>query len=137
MSQYLTEKQKQLFQIKKTSYGLGLFAKKNIAKGTYLVEYGGEKISNEEGERRSGRYLMIYDDNFMLDGKSRSNIGRYVNHACKPNCTTYFENKKIRFYSIKNIKAGEELTFDYGKEYFDAYIKPFGCRCTSCLKNTM
>lgn len=135
MSKAMTEKQKTRFQIKKTATGLGLFAKKVLKKGDFIVEYTGKKITQEEGYKmKNGRYLMHYDDNFIIDGKGYENIGRYINHSCKANSTTYMVNKKIKFYAKRSIQVGEEITFDYGKEYFDEYIKPLGCKCNSCLQ---
>lgn len=133
MSRAMTDAQRKKFQIKKTPYGFGLFAKKDFKRGEYLLDYSGKKITKEEGaKQKSGRYLMHYDRNFLIDGKGHENLGRYLNHACKPNCTMFMEGKRIKFYTKKNIQVGEELTFDYGKEYFDEYIKPVGCKCNSC-----
>jgi len=137
MTTAMTEGQKKKFQIKKTLSGFGLFAKKAFKRGDYLLEYTGEKITIEEGlKRKNGRYLMHYDRNYLIDGIGKENLGRYLNHACKPNCTMFMEGKKIKFYTKKNIQPGEELTFDYGEEYFDEYIKPVGCNCKTCLSET-
>lgn len=132
MSIVFTKKQKQMFELKKVTHGLGLVTKIPLKRDTFVVEYTGEKITQEEGDRRGGRYLMIYDDNYMIDGKGRENLGRYVNHSCKPNCQTFMVGKKIKIYTIKNVAAGEELTYNYGKEYCDEFCNP--CLCSACLK---
>ena len=132
MSIAFTKKQKEMFELKKVTHGLGLVTKIPLKRDTFVVEYTGEKITQEEGDRRGGRYLMIYDDNSMIDGKGRENLGRYVNHSCKPNCQTFMVGKKIKIYTIKNVAAGEELTYDYGKEYCDEFCNP--CLCSACLK---
>lgn len=132
MSIAFTKKQKQMFELKKVTHGLGLVTKIPLKRDTFVVEYTGEKITQEEGDRRGGRYLMIYDDNYMIDGKGRENLGRYVNHSCKPNCQTFMVGKKIKIYTIKNVAAGEELTYNYGKEYCDEFCNP--CLCSACLK---
>lgn len=117
------------FEIKKTSYGLGLFAKVSFKKGQLVIEYTGEKITDEEADRRAGKYLMTFEKGYTVDGKGRENAGRYVNHSCRPNSTAFIDRKKLLIRARKNIQPGEEITYDYGKEYYDAYIKPLGCKC--------
>jgi len=68
----------------------------------------------------------------MIDGSLRSNKARYINHSCAPNCEIDIRNKRVYVFAKRNIKTGEELTYDYDTEYFDMYIKPKGCRCTKC-----
>ena len=115
--------------------GLGLFAKADISKGTFVIEYTGEKITNAEADRRGGRYLFNINSKWTIDGKGHHNTARYINHSCRPNCESRISGGKIKIYSIKDIKAGEELSYDYGKEYFDEFLKPHGCRCDKCHLN--
>ncbi len=68
---------------------------------------------------------------FEIDGLERSNQARYINHSCDPNCEVYIEKSRIMIYAIKNIPAGAELSYDYGEEYFDEFLKPVGCRCAT------
>jgi len=70
----------------------------------------------------------------MIDGSARSNIARYINHSCKPNCEAEIVAGRVFLRALRRIEAGEELSYDYGKEYFDMYIKPYGCRCAACAK---
>ena len=112
--------------------GLGLFAKVPMKKGDCIIEYVGEIISNKEANRRGGRYLFQTSANRHLDGKGRDNIARYINHSCKPNCEADTIGGRVFVSAIKSIKAGEELNYDYGEEYFDEHIKPKGCRCVKC-----
>jgi SET domain-containing protein len=70
----------------------------------------------------------------MIDGNIKENTARYINHSCRPNCEAEGPKGRIYILSTRNIKAGEELTYDYGKEYFETYIKPFGCKCVKCNK---
>lgn len=121
------------FEIKKTSYGLGLFAKVPFKRGQFVIEYTGEKITDEEADRRGGKYLMAFEKGYTVDGKGRENTARYANHSCKPNCTAFIDRHKLLIRARKNIQPGEEITYDYGKEYWDDYIKPYGCKCNSCL----
>ncbi len=116
--------------------GLGLFAIEDIKKGDFIVEYTGEKITIDEADRRGGKYLFILSKKYAVDGSGRKNISRYINHSCQPNCEVEIDENdwKINIYARRNIKAGEELAYDYGKEYWDEYIKPYGCKCVKCLK---
>lgn len=112
--------------------GLGLFAKTDIPKDTFVIEYTGEKITNAEADRRGGRYLFNINEKWTIDGKEHHNTARYINHSCVPNCESRIVGGKVKIYSIKNVKAGEELTYDYGTEYFEEFLKPHGCRCDKC-----
>ncbi len=129
-----SKKQDTAYIIKRSSAGLGLFANRDFKRGDFIIEYTGEHISNEEADRRSGKYLFILNKDVTIDGRGRENIARYINHSCKPNAEAEVddEENKIRILARKKIKVGEELTYDYGKEYWDSHIKPYGCRCASC-----
>ena len=120
--------------VKRSKSGLGVFSNEAIKKGKFILEYSGELIPNEEADRRGGRYLFNINSRWTVDGRKLENLSRYLNHSCRPNCEVKTRGKKILIYSYKNIKAGDELTYDYGKDYFDQYIKPHGCRCEKCLK---
>ena len=122
------------YVVRRSTAGLGLFARTDIKKGEFVIEYTGEHIDEEEANRRGGMYLFSLDKDGAIDGKGRENLARYINHACKPNCEAEHdeEEKRVRIYALRSIKAGEELTYDYGKEFFNEYIKPKGCRCAAC-----
>lgn len=112
--------------------GLGLFATEPIAKGSFIIEYTGEKITNDEADRRGGRYLFNINKKWTIDGKEHRNTARYINHSCRPNCESRIVGGKVKIYAIKNIAADEELAYDYGTEYFEEFLKPYGCRCNKC-----
>jgi SET domain-containing protein len=112
--------------------GLGLFATRSYVKGDFVIEYTGTLLSNEDADRKGGRYLFQVNSRWTIDGTARENQSRYINHSCAPNCIAYTRGKKVRIYALKTIEPGRELTYDYGKEYFDAYIKPSGCLCEAC-----
>lgn len=131
MRAYSSIKRKLL--IRRSSAGLGLFAGEPIKKGEFVVEYTGEILSNEVADRRGGKYLFEISNRRVVDGTSRSNIARYINHSCKPNCEPDIRRGRILIFARHNIKEGEELTYDYGKEYMDDFIKPKGCKCASCV----
>lgn len=113
--------------------GLGLQTFLSYKKGDFVIEYTGKKCLNKDIEFHPGKYLFEIDDKYTIDGFDRSNLARYINHSCKPNCEVEIENGKINIYALKNINVGDELTYDYGKEYFDEFIKPIGCKCEKCI----
>jgi SET domain-containing protein len=121
------------YVIKRTETGLGLITLKPISKGTRIIEYFGPLVPNEEVEKRTGKYFFELNDKFSVDGSPRDNIARYINHSCRPNAEAIISrNERIWIWAKRDIKAGEELTYDYGKDYFDNVIKPMGCRCVRC-----
>lgn len=120
------------YVVRRTNTGLGLFAVQPIAKGTRIIEYMGPLIPNEEVDKRRGKYFFGVNTKWTIDGSPRSNVARYINHSCKPNAEALISGQRVWIWSRKNIKAGEEIAYDYGKEYFDDIIKPMGCRCEKC-----
>lgn len=114
--------------------GLGLFATEDISKGTFIIEYTGSVLNRREADEKGGKYLFETSRNRFIDGSSRTNIARYANHSCDPNCEIEIKRGKVFLVSSRRIKAGEELTYDYDKEYFEEYIKPVGCLCNKCYR---
>jgi len=121
-------------KVKRGIYGLGLFAVTDIKKGTFIIEYVGKLLTALEADAKGGQYLFEINSRWTIDGTTRTNLARYINHSCRPNCEsdTNERKKRITITAIKNIKAGEELTYDYGKAFWNDYIKPKGCRCAKC-----
>ena len=122
------------FAVKRSKAGLGLFATTPIKKDEEIIEYTGELISEDEANERGGKYLFRIDDNWTIDGKDRKNVARYINHSCRPNAEAELNEDEQRVFILakRAIKPGEEIAYDYGKEYFDDHIKPTGCRCIKC-----
>jgi len=122
--------------VKRSSAGLGLFALEDIPKEQLIIEYTGERISEAEANTRGGRYLFEVTNDLVIDGKGRENIARYVNHSCAPNAEAEHDEDEDRIYirACKKIKAGDEITYSYGKMYVRDIIGPEGCRCAQCLK---
>jgi SET domain-containing protein len=118
--------------VKRSKSGLGMFAASDIAKETLLIEYTGKLCSYDDANAK-GRYLFGITSRLLVDGSTRKNKARYINHSCKPNCEPRIKNKRVFVYAVKNIKAGEELNYNYGREYFNMFIKPAGCKCAYCL----
>ena len=112
--------------------GHGLFATESIKLGEFVIEYTGRKITAEFADKLQTRYLFEINKYWTIDGSVRTNIARYVNHCCDPNCEADIKKGRILFTAIRDIEKGEEFTIDYGEEYFDEFIKPYGCKCPSC-----
>ncbi|MCC6776546.1 MAG: SET domain-containing protein [Hyphomicrobiales bacterium] len=124
------------FRVGRSRTGLGLFATETIERGGFIVEYKGRRITHAEAARREARgarYMFELDARWTIDGSSRRNLARYVNHSCRPNAESDLENGKLILRAIKRIPSGQEITSDYGKEYFDLFIARIGCKCEKCL----
>ena len=82
------------------------------------------------------KYLFELTNRWTIDGSVRKNVARYINHACKPNAESDVRPRKRKVFirAIKNIEPGEEINYDYGTDYFKAYLKPIGCKCDACEK---
>ena len=119
-------------QVKRARAGLGLFSGRPIPSGADVVEYTGPILHEDEWHDLDSRYLFAINDHQTIDGSSRDNLGRYVNHACRPNCVPEIRRSRVFIRALRDIAAGEEITYDYGVEYFEAYIAPRGCRCVTC-----
>src|SRR5215470_9128274 len=123
------------FCIGRSVTGLGLFAAKPIKRAAYIATYRGRRISTEEAdrrERRGAKYMFELNSEWVIDGSPRWNVARYLNHSCKPNAKPMVRKGNIVFVALRAIEPGEEITYDYGREYFDYFLKKGGCRCTSC-----
>lgn len=108
---------------------MGLFARTPIKKGEFVLEYTGKIVPTEVADTLGTRYLFDLEDGRTIDGSPRSNEARWINHSCRPNCEAFLEDGHINIYAERSIAAGEELTFDYGQEYFDEFFAKGGCLC--------
>src|SRR5262245_40987312 len=117
------------FHIGRSNTGLGLFATLLITKGDVIAEYSGRRIRHAEAERREAggnRYVFEINSRWSIDGSSRRNIARYANHSCRPNAESDLVEGRIVLRAIKTIRPGDEITYDYGREYFDLFLKKTG-----------
>jgi SET domain-containing protein len=104
--------------------GRGVFAKRRIRAGQRVVEYAGERISNDEADtryddekmQRHHTFLFTLGKRTVVDGNSGGNDSRYINHSCDPNCEAVIEKGRIWIYARKNIQPGAELAYDYRYE---------------------
>src|SRR5690242_3189505 len=125
------------FRLGRSITGLGIFATKPIKRRVRLAEYKGPLLgveAAEKAENSGNRYLFEVNSRWTIDGKGRSNVARYFNHACGPNCDTSIQGKKVFIYTLRAIKPGEELTYNYGSDYLKNVIGKSNCKCTRCRK---
>jgi SET domain-containing protein len=121
-------------RIGRSRTGLGMFACVAIKKGQFIIRYIGRKIPTAATEEMDTRYLFEINNRWTIDGANRRNRARYINHSCRPNAEVYFVKHVIKIRAIKNIKPGDEITYNYGRAYFDGFIKPVGCKCVACAR---
>jgi hypothetical protein len=126
------------YRVGRSRTGLGLFATKPIKKGAKIVRYFGPLLDSrkKKDDAIENKYLFELNNRWTIDGSVRKNIARYINHACKPNAESDVKprKRKVVIRAIKNIEPGEEINYDYGTDYFKAYLKPIGCKCDACEK---
>ncbi len=121
-------------RVGRSKTGLGLFAMEPIPKGKKIIEYIGRVLVGEPDDATNGLYIFNINKKTDIDGAPRWNVARYINHSCRPNAESDTYKDHVWIKSKKKILLGEEIFYDYGKEYFDEYIKPKGCRCTKCTE---
>jgi hypothetical protein len=126
------------YRVGRSRTGLGLFATQPIKKGTKIIRYFGPLLDSrkKKDDAIENKYLFELNNRWTIDGSVRKNIARYINHACKPNAESDVKPRKRKVFirAIKNISPGEEINYDYGTDYFKAYLKPIGCKCDACEK---
>jgi len=132
-------------QKKSKIHGHGIVATTNIKKNKKIIQYIGEKISKKEGDRRSNEriqnylhkknegsvYIFELNKKYDIDGSPLYNKARFINHSCDPNCEVDIIDNEIWISSIKNIKKGEELNYDYGYPFDIDDYKDHVCKCGS------
>jgi uncharacterized protein len=126
------------YRVGRSRTGLGLFATRPIKKGAKIVRYFGPLLDSKKkkDDAIENKYLFELNNRWTIDGSVRKNVARYINHACKPNAESDVKprKRKVVIRAIKNISPGEEINYDYGTDYFKAYLKPIGCKCDACEK---
>ena len=127
-------------------HGRGVFARERIRAGTAIIEYTGELISEAEGERRyptlvgadeapEHTYLLTLDAERVIDANVGGNAARYINHSCEPNCEPIAYGDHMWIVSLRDIRPGEELAYDYAIELDEPHTparkRRFPCTCGS------
>lgn len=107
-------------------HGRGVFAARRIRKGTRIVEYTGERIDNDEADRRYDEtdmkrhhtFLFALDKETVIDGAIERGGGdaSYINHSCEPNCEAVITGRRIYIHALETIEPGTELAYDYQYE---------------------
>jgi SET domain-containing protein len=116
--------------------GRGGFAVQAIVAGTRVAEYVGERIGKAESLRRceaNNEYIFQLDDAVDLDGNVPWNPARFVNHSCAPNCEAQLVDGRVWLVALRDIAAGEELTFNYGYDLTDYKEHPCHCGAPECV----
>ncbi|MEO5670266.1 MAG: SET domain-containing protein-lysine N-methyltransferase [Ramlibacter sp.] len=103
-------------------HGKGVFAVRAIPEGDTIVEYVGQIITWKEAQRRhphdpkdpNHTFYFHIDEKHVIDAKVGGNSSRWINHSCDPNCEPDEVDGRIFIKALRNIRAGEELNYDYG-----------------------
>ena len=121
--------------------GRGAFATRPIRRGTRIIEYTGEVISHDEADKRyddgtMGRhhtFLFSVSSRKVIDAAVGGNEARFINHSCAPNCEAQEEDEHIWIIAVRDIKGGEELSFNYGYDLENYEEHPCRCGASKCL----
>lgn len=120
-------------------HGKGVFAISFIPARTRLIEYKGERITDQESDRlycdeSTHTFLfMLEEEDVVIDGSRNGNAARWINHSCGPNCEANEENGRVFIDTMRDIAAGEEITIDYNlyleARYTAALKRQYACVC--------
>jgi len=120
-------------------HGKGVFAARAIPKGTRIIEYKGVRMAEDAADEKYGddesphTFLFLLDDKTVIDANRRGNSARWINHSCDPNCETNEENGRLFIDAIRDIRRGEELSYDYklivDERYTPALKRLYACGC--------
>ena len=141
--------QEKKLYIKKNSkiHASGLFARAEIESGTRIIQYKGLKITKAQSDKiadvhidankKEGTvgavYIFTLNDRYDINGKVAWNLAKFINHSCDPNCETDIVRGKIWISAIKDIKKGEELSYDYGYDMHCFEDHPCRCNSKNCV----
>lgn len=118
-------------------HGRGLFARRDIAAGTRLIQYIGRRIPKDYSEElclKHNAYIFSLNEQEDMDGKVSWNPARLINYSCEPNCDAELDDRdRIWIISRQTISRGEELTFNYGYDLKDFMNYPCNCGAATCL----
>ena len=117
-------------------HGMGGFARTDVRAGETVIEYVGERITKEESLRRcalNNPFIFALDETHDLDGNVPANPARFLNHSCRPNCEAIEDHGRIWIMAMRPIKAGEELTFNYGYSLEEYDEHPCHCGSGDCV----
>jgi SET domain-containing protein len=117
-------------------HGTGGFARVKISAGTRIIEYAGERISVAESLSRceaNNQFIFALGEQTHLDGDVPQNPARFLNHSCQPSCEAVLEDGRVWITALRDIHAGEEITFNYGYDLADYCEHPCNCGAENCV----
>lgn len=130
------------FEVRRSGiHGLGAFATEPIPVGTRLIEYAGERITPAEADLRypdvpgepPHTFLFAIDDDVVVDASVNGNEARFLNHSCDPNCDVVVDEGRLWIETIRDVRPGEELAYDYQmvlpERHTPAAKRRFPCAC--------
>jgi hypothetical protein len=147
MKKRIAKKSPYIIVKKSKIHNKGVYAKKDIPKGTKIIEYVGEIITKKEADKRAekqlekskghsidgGVYIFELNKRYDIDGKVPWNLAQYINHSCNPNAETEDQDGHIWIIAAKDIKKGEEITYNYGYDFKDYKDHPCKCGSKNCV----
>jgi uncharacterized protein len=133
-------KTKRRFTVRRSGiHGKGVFAATSIPNGTRIIEYKGMRMSEDAADEKYGddesphTFLFLLDDKTVIDANRRGNSARWINHSCDPNCETNEVDGRLFIDAMRDIRRGEELTYDYklivDERYTPALKRLYACGC--------
>ena len=137
----LEKKRRRIVVRNSAIHGRGVFALRRIPKGTRIIEYKGKLITDKEADRRYSRvhehspHTMLFslEGGWVIDATRRGNSARWINHSCAPNCEIEEEGQRIFIEARRDIRLGDELTYDYnlqiGEKHTKAAKREHACFC--------
>ena len=117
--------------------GMGLFAFKPILPGKIIIEYTGPRVPKSQGRvlaENGNTFIFSLNRRYDIDGSVESNIARFANHSCNPNSEAIVLNDRRYLRSIRLIRTGEEITYDYEYSYSGHEQEPCHCGDEKCIK---
>ncbi|MFZ1691760.1 MAG: SET domain-containing protein-lysine N-methyltransferase [Flavobacteriales bacterium] len=150
----MTKQSKPLKIARKRSsiHGNGVFATAPIRKGERIIEYTGKLITHDQadelyyGDISTGHtFLFTLNDEWVIDANKGRSVARWINTGCEPNAVAYVHSEKkkrpdprkdfVVIEALRSIKAGEEITYDYGFDFEVPYtvklLRTWACKCGS------
>jgi SET domain-containing protein len=132
---------KYIKQIASRIQGSGIIAKRDIPAGTKIIQYVGERLTKRQSEKllektlAAGKHIYVFtlNDKHDIDGDTDYNLAKYINHSCDPNCYPTNEDNEIWIVAKRDIKAGEELSYDYGFQRQDWQEHRCLCQAENCF----
>jgi SET domain-containing protein len=120
-------------------HGKGVFANVAIPKGTRIIEYKGKRITEDAADDKYGdddgthTFLFLLEGQMVIDANYNGNSARWINHSCDPNCEAEEDDGRVFIEAVRNIRSGEELSYDYQliveERYTPALKRQYACYC--------